>query len=153
MTQPTFRSATLADMPTLLQFEQGIVKAERPFDPTLKSGPISYYDLGLLINSDEAEVIVAISGDELIGSGYVKIEKSKPYLTHEFHGYIGFMFVKPEHRGKGISQGLTEQLIAWAKAKGLKELKLEVYDENKSAVRAYQKAGFAKSLVAMRLGI
>jgi len=153
MSNITFISATPDDLPVLLAFEQGIVTAERPFDPTLAPDPISYYDLGVLINSADAEVVVAVSGNELIGSGYVKIVKSKPYLTHEFHGYIGFMFVTPEHRGKGIIQGLTEELIAWAKAKGLTEVRLDVYEENESAVRAYKKAGFTKNLVEMRMGI
>jgi len=153
MSNITFRSATPDDLPVLLEFEQGIVTAERPFDPTLAPDPISYYDLGVLIKSADAEVVVAVSGNELIGSGYVKVVKSKPYLTHEFHGYIGFMFVASEHRGKGIIQGLTEELIVWAKAKGLTEVRLEVYDENASAVRAYKKAGFTKNLVEMRMGI
>ena len=153
MNDLTFKPATLTDLPILLEFEQGIVTYERPFDATLAPDPIHYYNLEALIKSEGAEVVVAVSGKEVIGSGYVKIVKSKPYLTHEFHGYIGFMFVKPAYRGQGIIQGLTEELIAWAKAKGLKEIKLEVYNENESAVRAYKKAGFTKNLVEMRLDI
>ena len=44
-----FRVANLTDLPILLQFEQGIITAERPFDPTLKPDPISYYNLEELI--------------------------------------------------------------------------------------------------------
>lgn len=153
MTEIKFRQATLNDLPILLEFEQGIVTYERPFDPTLKPDPVHYYDLEALIKSEDAEVVVAILGDKVIGSGYVKIEKSKSYLTHDYHGYIGFMFVKEEHRGRGINQGLTEELLIWAKSRGIEEIKLEVYDENASAVRAYEKAGFTKNLVEMRMGI
>jgi hypothetical protein len=28
-----------------LEFEQGIITAERPYDPTLKQGTISYYNI------------------------------------------------------------------------------------------------------------
>ncbi|MFT7619688.1 MAG: GNAT superfamily N-acetyltransferase [Planctomycetota bacterium] len=153
MNQPSYRSATLDDLPILLEFEQGIVAAERPFDPTLKPDPISYYDLEVLIRSEDAQVVVAVVNDELVGSGYLKIMQSKPYLTHEFHGYIGFMFVRPEHRGKGIGQGLIEKLIGWARVRGLKEVRLDVYDENEVAVRSYKKAGFSKNLVEMRLAL
>ena len=38
---PIVRKATLDDLPTLLLFEQGVIEAERPFDPTIKSGDIN----------------------------------------------------------------------------------------------------------------
>ncbi len=44
------RAATINDMATLLRFEQGIIAAERPFDPTLKQGDETrYYDLNMMI--------------------------------------------------------------------------------------------------------
>ena len=51
------RSARPEELPTLKQFEQGIIHAERPYDHTLKPDPISYYDIGELIASPDAEVI------------------------------------------------------------------------------------------------
>jgi hypothetical protein len=39
------RKAKLEDLNTLLEFEQGIITAERPYDPTLKQGTISYYNI------------------------------------------------------------------------------------------------------------
>ena len=45
MSKPNIRTATLDDLETLYRFEQGIILAERPFDPTLAKDPISYYDL------------------------------------------------------------------------------------------------------------
>ncbi|MEZ5029530.1 MAG: hypothetical protein R2765_12195 [Ferruginibacter sp.] len=32
------RKACLADLPTLFEFEQGVITAERSLDPTLKAG-------------------------------------------------------------------------------------------------------------------
>jgi hypothetical protein len=43
------REATLKDIPILLQFEQGVISAERPFDSTLGKGEIHYYDLEMMI--------------------------------------------------------------------------------------------------------
>ena len=42
------RKATLDDMPVLLKYEQGIIKAERPMDPTIKDGSIHYYYIPFL---------------------------------------------------------------------------------------------------------
>ena len=37
------RQATVEDIPTLKQFEQELIRYERPFAPNLKEDPISYY--------------------------------------------------------------------------------------------------------------
>lgn len=148
-----YRSATLEDLPTLLQFEQGIITYERPYDSTLKPDPISYYDLKALILSKHSEVHVAEHDNEVVGSGYAKIIDSKLYNTHSQHVYLGFMFVKPEYRGRGVIQSITEALKSWAKANNIFEARLEVYADNDSAIRAYEKSGFTKNLVEMRMSL
>ncbi|HEY4325617.1 MAG TPA: GNAT family N-acetyltransferase [Mucilaginibacter sp.] len=153
MEQVTVRTATLDDLETLLGFEQGIISAERPFDPTLKDEQISYYSTEQMITAPHIEVVVAEVGGELVGSGYARIEASKPYLKHQNHAFLGFMFVKPEYRGKGINQKIIEALKQWSLAQNITEMRLEVYDENLPAVRAYKKMGFSKHMVQMRLGI
>ncbi|HVW97904.1 MAG TPA: GNAT family N-acetyltransferase [Mucilaginibacter sp.] len=147
------RKAVPADLDTLLTFEQGIVEAERPFDRTLKDGEIHYYDLEKLIADPEVQVLVAEIAGELIGSGYARITVSKDYLKHDRHCYLGFMYVRPEYRGKGINSRILHALKEWTLAQGITELRLEVYKENQPAVNAYEKAGFTPNLLEMRLGI
>ena len=147
------RSATPEDLPTLLTFEQGIVKAERPYDHTLKPDPISYYDIGELIASPDAEVAVAELDGELIGSGYANKKRSRPYLIPEWHAFIGFLYVSPDHRGKGINQRVLDHLFAWARANNLPEIHLTVYPDNAPAIRAYEKVGFDPYILEMRLNL
>ena len=137
------RSARLEDLPILLDFEQGVINFERPFDPTLKEEKISYYDIKAMILSDEVEVIVAVENDEVIGSGYARIEEVKPYLKHSKHAYLGFMFVKPSHRGRGVNKLVIEALYSWIKSKGITEVRLDVYADNPGAIKAYEKVGFS----------
>lgn len=151
MSTVKFRVATTKDLPILLQFEQGIITAERPFDPTLKPDPISYYNLKELILSDKAEVIVAETNSKIIASGYAKILQGKPYHIHNNYAYLGFMYVKPEYRGKGIIQGIVGELKKWAESNDLTEIRLEVYDDNDAAIRAYEKSNFKKYMVEMRM--
>ena len=153
MEQITVRVATLDDLPILLEFEQGIITAERPFDPTLQEGEIHYYDIAAMITATNVEVVVAEAGSEIIGSGYARIENSKIYLKHKRHAFLGFMYVKPEYRGRGVNQKVIEALQQWAISQNVTEFRLEVYDENLPAVRAYEKIGFSKQLVQMRMGI
>jgi len=147
------RKGIVEDLPILLEFEQGIIEAERPFDTTLKEEKISYYDIHAFILSPIADVIVAEMNGELIGSGYVLIKEAKDYFKHETYGYLGFMYVRPEARGKGVNGMIIEEMKTWCKERGVYEIRLEVYDENPGAIRAYEKAGFVKQIVSMRVDI
>lgn len=149
----TTRKAQPSDLDILLSFEQGIITAERPFDPTLKDGEIHYYDLAKMIAASDVEVIVAELNGEVIGSGYARIIQSKDYLKHNRHCYLGFMYVKPEYRGKGVNNLVLEALKQWTLDQGINELRLEVYNDNQPAIRAYEKAGFTPNLLEMRIGI
>ena len=144
------RLATPSDIDTLLAFEKGIIAAERPYDTTLREGEIHYYDLLELIRSPGSEVMVAETNGQLVGSGYAQIRKADPFLKHTHFAYLGFMYVKPAFRGKGINQSLLEALLSWAKAKGISEIRLDVYDENIVAKNAYLKAGFKPIILTMR---
>ncbi|MES2778171.1 MAG: GNAT family N-acetyltransferase [Bacteroidota bacterium] len=147
------RKATINDLEMLFQFEQGVIEAERPYDTTLKNGLIHYYDLKEMIDAPHVEVIVAETNSKIIGSGYARIEKAKPYLKHDHHAYLGFMFVHPEHRGKGINKKIIEALKKWAISRDVKELRLDVYFDNISAIKAYEKIGFAKHMIEMRMSL
>jgi len=145
------RTATLDDIEVLLEFEQGVIKAERPFDVTLGEDPITYYNLEEMIASDDASLVVAEIESKIIGSGYALIKSARHYLNHEFYSYLGFMFTLPEYRGKGVNTRIIERLKEWSDSKGLKEMRLTVYDENHKAIKAYEKAGFKKHIIEMRL--
>jgi len=97
--------------------------------------------------------MVVESNNEIIGSGYAQIRSAKPYEKHEVFGYLGFMFVSPEFRGQGISGLLLTALKKWILDQGITEVRLQVYDENEAAVRAYEKAGFKKIVTTMRCDI
>ncbi len=151
MSEFIVRPATQEDLKVLLTFEQGVITAERPMDPTLAPDPISYYDISEMIASDNSEVAVAVYRNEVVASGYAKIKKALPYLNHEFYSYLGFMYTKPEFRGKGLNKLIVDELLKWSAGKGLNEVRLTVYDDNPAAIRAYEKVGFKKHLIEMRI--
>jgi ribosomal protein S18 acetylase RimI-like enzyme len=153
MNQIIIRPATLDDLDTLLGFEQGVIATERPFDTTLRDGEIHYYDIAAMIKAPHIEVLVAVLDNEVIGSGYARIEDSKIYLKHPKHAYLGFMYVKPEHRGKGVNQKIIDALKEWSIAQGMTELRLDVYNDNLPAIKAYEKVGFSKLMIEMRMGL
>ena len=147
----TIRQATLNDLDILLDFEQGLINAERPMDPTIKEGDISYYDIAAFITNKDVEVIVAEFAGVIVASGYAKIKSDRHYLKHEKQGYLGFMFVKHEHRGKGVNKMIIDTLISWCQNRSVFEIRLDVYQDNPQAIKAYEKAGFNKHMITMRL--
>ena len=148
-----FRTAIIEDLPVLYDFEQCIIQTERPYDETLRSSHINYYDLKAIIESTDSEVVVAVYKKEIIGSSYVQIQQAAPYLKHTYFAYLGFMFVKPEYRGKEVSKRIIEEIKKLVRKKNVHELRLDVYNDNHSAIKAYEKAGLKRHLINMRIEI
>ncbi|MFP8964997.1 GNAT family N-acetyltransferase [Pokkaliibacter sp. CJK22405] len=146
-----FRPAIQEDKATLLEFEQQVIGAERPFNAAIKEKGAHYYDLDFLISDVHTELLVGEYQGEVIAVGYLQIRESKAHLQHRQHGYLGFMYVEEAFRGQGINQQLINALLEWGKSQGVKDFYLEVYSENTAAIRAYQKLGFRSLVSEMKL--
>lgn len=147
------REATIADLEVLFGFQQGVILTERPFDPTIKDDPITYYDIEAMIVAPDTALYVAEVGDQIVGCGYAQVRTAKPYFTPEKYGYMGFMYVRSAYRGKGVNQAVINALKQWCIRRGLTELRLSVYSENIAAIQAYKKVGFAPLLIEMRMDL
>lgn len=110
---------------------------------------MQYYDIEALIASDSSVLMVAEQSNALIGCGYARFECNKPYFTPREYAYLGFMFVAPQWRGQGVIQLIVAALLGWARNRGVTAFKLEVYHQNRSAQRAYEKLGFKAEMVSM----
>jgi RimJ/RimL family protein N-acetyltransferase len=149
--ETTFRPATTEDIGALRQFEQGIVSAERPYDPTLRPEGVQYYDIEAMLRADNVRFIVAERGERLLGCGFARVDSAKPYLNHARQAYLGLMYVDPDFRGQSINGAIVERLKQWCRDQGVTELRLDVYSDNSVALGAYEKAGFRRHMIEMRL--
>lgn len=145
------RPATMHDLPLLLKFEQEIINAERPFDVSIKKGAVSYYDIEAMIQDPQACIVVAEIEKKVVASGYAIPKKARHYLDHEYYAYLGFMYTDQQYRGKGINAMIVDELKKWSESAGFKEIRLTVYNDNLSAIKAYEKVGFKKHIIEMRL--
>ena len=151
--KPIVRKATEKDLPVLMEFMKGLVEAERPMDPTIKDGHVVYYDLSEIMQNKDSDLFVVELNNELVASGYAKIKEDRPYLKHDKQGYLGFMFVPEKHRGNGYNKLIMDVLLKWCKDRNIFEIRLDVYQDNPSAIRAYEKAGMKKHLIMMRMNL
>ncbi len=147
------RKASLDDLEQLLVFERDLIKTERPFDPTVKPDPVNYYDLKAMLTDQHIEMVVAEINNKVIASGYARIDKAKTYSKHSHQAYLGFMYVLPEYRGRGINKKIMDVLKDWAAGQKITEFRLEVYNDNVTAIKAYEKFGFTKYFLEMRLSL
>ncbi len=129
------------------------MSAERAFDPTLKAGEVRYYDIQNMISAEHVRFIVAERGGELVAADSPASMMPRPIYSTPKQAYLGLMYVDPRYRGRSVNGGIVELLKQWCRGKGATELRLEVYNGNSAAIGAYEKAGFSKHMIEMRLSL
>lgn len=59
-------------------------------------------------------------------------------------GFITNVSTLEAHAGRGIASSLVERCLALARARGLREVGLEVHPDSAAAIRLYERAGFRR---------
>ena len=149
----TIRKAIIEDLPVLFEFEQGVLRTERPMDETLKLKNTYYYDIPNLIEDSSVEFVVAEINDIIVGCGYARIKKARDCFQFDQFSYLGFMFTKEDYRGRGVNKKILNYLYDWSFSKGINEVRLEVYPTNIPAIKAYEKSGMTCSMQTMRIDL
>ena len=147
------RKATIEDLPVLFEFEQGVLRAERPMDETLKLKNTYYYDIPNLIEDSSVELVIAEINGIIAGCGYARIKKARDCFQFGQFSYLGFMFTKEDYRGRGVNKKIMNYLYDWSFSKGINEVRLEVYPTNIPAIKAYEKSGMNCSMQTMRIDL
>ncbi len=93
-------------------------------------------------------VLVARRDGEVVG--YVAVERQ-----HDGQGYLDFLAVVPEERGRGIGAALIVEAMAWCRTQGSVGVHLTVREENVTARALYERLGFTEEMLAVpwRLGV
>ncbi|NJR16408.1 MAG: GNAT family N-acetyltransferase [Calothrix sp. CSU_2_0] len=63
-------------------------------------------------------------------------------ITGLRHVHLFLLYVIPEHRRRGIGKALMEYAETWAKARGDKQIGLQVFANNTPALNLYNQLGF-----------
>ena len=90
---------------------------------------------------DEKKVIyVAIENDCVQGFLYGYLSKSKNEKEEVAH--LCFLYVDEEHRNKNIATNLVRSFLEYIDSLNIKIVDLKVYNENKIALKLYEKFSF-----------
>lgn len=63
-------------------------------------------------------------------------------LNGNRHAHIFLIYVSPAHRRRGIGSALICHAESWAKARGDRQIGLQVFQSNQPALRLYQRSGY-----------
>jgi ribosomal protein S18 acetylase RimI-like enzyme len=88
---------------------------------------------------DERVQFVADDGERFQASGGGLIDDGGTVVE-----VIG-IWVDPAHRGQGIGEALVREAMAWGQQRGASSARLWVNVENHTAIRLYERLGFART--------
>jgi len=148
------RQAKLKNIKIIDSFQNKIGIHERPLDLTIKrKGRIRYYTLEnikRLIKSKNALILIAEINGRAIGCCFGEIQKTKAnWSRYGKKGYIGMIFVEDKFRRRKIGSLLIKELIKWFDKNKVKDIRLQVYENNIHTVEFYKKQGFKKYILEM----
>ncbi|GIG63572.1 N-acetyltransferase [Longispora fulva] len=121
---------------------EALATAPLAFGSTLaevQARPVEFWTEQIAKNSTGGEVsqFLAVADGRLLGS---VIGSAEGDLT-----FIYGVYVRPEARGLGLLDRLTEAVAAWSVEHGRTELRLDVGTHNQPAVNAYRRLGFTET--------
>lgn len=70
-------------------------------------------------------------------------------VTGDRHAHIFLLYVLPEHRRRGIAKALMNHAENWARARGDRQMGLQVFQINQPALNLYQQLGYQNQSIWM----
>src|ERR1700730_7444396 len=133
----TIRSATVADVPVILELIRALAEYERAPNDVVATEEI--LNETLFGKKPAAEVLLLF--ENKIAAGFA-------VFFHNFSTWLGRpglyledLFVRPEHRGKGYGRALLIELARIARDRGCGGMEWAVLDWNEPAIQFYRKLG------------
>jgi GNAT superfamily N-acetyltransferase len=88
----------------------------------------------------------AVVDDEAVGMGWLEMRQRPSGVS----AWIYDISVEADHRGRGLGRGLLDALHAAARDLGATSMALNVFGDNRTAIRLYETAGYAVTAQQMR---
>lgn len=145
-----YRLATREDVPTIVRLlaEDELGAQRERFETSL---PESYHTAFETIDADpNNELIVADMNGEIIGTLQLMF---LPHLSHQggTRAQIASVRVAERYRGQGIGTDMMKWALERARERGCYLMQLTSHNSRKDAHRFYEKLGFEKSNVGMKI--
>ncbi|MFH1978938.1 MAG: GNAT family N-acetyltransferase [Patescibacteria group bacterium] len=147
------RKANQKDLDDLLELAKLQVdyhhKIDNYYKPFSKYRGIKKYHEQQLKDRDVRLLVAEDENGKLIGFVDGSIT-TKPDINFKKIGEIDTIFIKEDHRKKGIGNKLIKELLKWFKEKNIKHVEADVDMRNENGVKAWGKFGFSGYRMKLR---
>ena len=147
MSSVVIRPAETGDGAALYRAWQTLRQHNSKLDSRIIPAPVSEAEFlaGLResIRRPTATALVAESDGKVLGFLSAAVEAGQPDRLPEQHATIGYLFVDPKARRRGVARGLYEAACRWAKEQdGVGHMEMAVLDNDKEACLFWTAMGF-----------
>ena len=152
MSRLTFRLATREDLPSIVRMlaEDDLGSQRERFEDPL---PESYYKAFAEIESDSNhELIVAEMDGDVIGTLHLMFLPSVSYQGG-LRAQVESVRVDGKYRGQGIGKEMMKWAVERARERDAHLIQLTSHRSREDAHRFYERLGFTKSHVGMKLSL
>jgi len=131
------REATSVDVPPLVQMVRDLAEYEREPDAVQMDDAM----LAAALFADDPVVFATVAevGGEVVGMA-IHFRNFSTW-TGRVGIYLEDLYVRPEHRGRGVARALVGHLAATARDRGYGRIDWSVLDWNGSAIHFYDSLG------------
>lgn len=139
------RTATLDDLPAIIDMGERLQRESRGFEPLLTfNWQQAYGHYSEEMSNENAKIIVAVDADgALLGYQYSYVVTLDYLPEKNRECTLEALYVKPECRGKGVGSELVRRAEQW----GVEEMKVDrikagIYADNVASEAVHLRAGF-----------
>ena len=93
------------------------------------------------IDEDDAEVLVALDGDEPVGMVLVRLERPSR-MSDEPAVELSRVVVRADRRGSGAGKALVDAAEAWARDRGVRTMVAAIFVQNERSRGFWRAVGF-----------
>ena len=149
------RPAAAADLAALGRLGAVLIQAHYDFDRHRFLPPGENPEAGYAaflrgqLGRDDAVVLVAVSGGEVVGYVYAAIEPHSWKELRDRAGFVHDLVVDESARRSGVARALMAAALAWVQRQGAPRVVLGTAYQNERARRLFESLGFRPTMVEM----
>lgn len=141
------RPASAKDGPALYRAWNALRQHYATLDRRIRPAPVAeahfLADLAEMLARGTSAAFVAEVDRRLVGFLSGGLEESQPDRLPERHATVGYLYVDPGFRRRGVGRKLFEAMVAWAgRHEGVTHVEMPVLDADIEAALFWQALGF-----------
>jgi ribosomal protein S18 acetylase RimI-like enzyme len=139
-------TATKLHIPAIIKLWKEFMDFHKDVDPHFPMRKDAHLNwekyLRELMNSEDAQVLVAQDKGRVIAYSISVITRYAPIWERETYGMINDLAVTSEYRRKGIGQQMLNKIYEWFKSKNIERIELSVAARNQVSNSFWKRQGF-----------